>query len=576
MNNTGTKNLSFSKWRFLVPVFYFLFSSALASFSQSTTTVDGKKVNIKNADMLEFDNSIGNGAKRLIGNVEFQHENVLMFCDSAYFYADNSLDAFGHVHIQQPDDSTNLYGDFLNYNGNTKKAVVTKNVVLDKKDMHLTTDVLNYNTSTRIAYYETPGRIVNKENILTSDHGYFFGRTDDLTFKKNVVLTNPQFVINCDTMRYNTNSKITYFKGPTTIKSKENLIYCEDGWYDTKKDLSRFSKNSYILTEQQKMYGDSVFYDRNQGLGRAVHHVQIIDTVQRITITGDIATHNEFTDLSIVTGTALMMQMSEKDTLFLHADTLKSMGGHPKTRSAALITTDSIQKKEPSMKKDKADKKKADKKEKNTVVKNEPLVKNPTFQSDTLFTKTDSSQKLFAYHHVKFFRKDLQGRCDSMAYNATDSTMRLYGAPTLWSETNQLTSDSMWLVIGQKAMRSIELFGTAFIASQEDSLRFNQVRGKYMKGFFRNNDLYRVNVIGNGQTIYYAKEDKKLKAVNRADCTDLHIFLKNNQMDRITFVTKPDATLFPLDKIDIKELKLKDFSWRSHLRPTSQKDIFTW
>jgi lipopolysaccharide export system protein LptA len=571
MNNTGNKNLRFSKMKFLFPVFCFFLYAPFLSFSQTVKTTEGKKVTIKNADVLEYDNSIGNGAKRLIGNVAFQHENVLMFCDSAYFYADNSLDAFGHVHIQQPDDSTNLYGDFLNYNGNTKKAILTKNVVLDKKDMHLTTDVLNYNTSTRIAYYETPGRILNKENILTSDHGYFFGKTDDLTFKKNVVLTNPQFVINCDTMRYNTNSKITYFKGPTTIKSKENLIYCEDGWYDTQKDLSRFSKNSYILTQQQKMFGDSVFYDRKNGLGRAVHHVQMIDTVQHITITGDLATHNEFEDLSIVTGTALMMQMSEKDTLFLHADTLKSVGSHQKTKTEPAVKDDHLQKKDPVVKKDAIGKK-------NPVVKSDTLLKNESLTKiDTVTTKTDStSQKLFAYHHVKFFRKDLQGRCDSMAYNSKDSTMRLYGAPTLWSETNQLTSDSMWLVIGQKALRSIELFSTAFIASQEDSLRFNQVRGKYMKGFFRNNDLYRVNVIGNGQTIYYVKEEKRIKAVNRADCTDLHIFLKNNQMDRITFVTKPDATLFPLNKIDIKELKLKDFSWRSNLRPLSRQDIFNW
>ncbi len=542
MNYTAIKNLLFLKPKFLIAVFCFFILTPFLSFAQTTTTTGGKKVTIKNADVLRFDNSIGNGAKRLIGNVEFQHENMLMFCDSAYFYTDNSLDAFGHVHIQQPDDSTNLYGDFLKYNGNTKKAILTKNVVLDKKDMHLTTDVLNYNTTTRIAYYATPGRIVNKENILTSDQGYFFGKSDDLTFKKNVVLTNPQFVINCDTMRYNTTSKITYFKGPTTIKSKENLIYCEDGWYDTKKDLSRFSKNSYILTEQQKMFGDSVFYDRNKGLGRAVHHVQIIDTVQDVTITGDIAIHSEFTDVSVVTGKALLMKMTEKDTLFIHADTLKSIGDNPKPPAKDTLL-------------------------KNTVVN----------KTDSVKTKTDStSKKLFAYHHVKFFKNDLQGKCDSMAYNTQDSTMRLYGLPTIWSETNQLTGDSMWLVIGQKSMRSIELFGTAFIASEEDSVRYNQIRGKYMKGFFRNNDLYRVNVIGNGQTIYYAKEEKAIKAVNRADCTDLHIFFKDRQIDRITFVTKPDATLFPLDKVDIKELKLKDFTWRAHLRPTSRTDIFVW
>jgi len=509
-------------------------------FSQNTVKVNGKKVEIVNADVLKFDNTIGNGARRLIGNVQFKQENTLMFCDSAYFYSNNSLDAFGHVHIQQPDDTTNLYGDVLNYDGNTKKAILTKNVVLDKGDMHLTTDVLNYNTSTRIANYVTPGRIISKENILTSEQGYFFGKTDDLTFKKNVVLTNPQFVINCDTMRYNIVSKITYFKGPTTIKSKENLIYCEDGWYNTQKDLSRFTKNSYILTHDQKMWGDSVFYDRKKGQGKAVHHVQIVDTIQHLTITGDIATHDEFRDLSIVTGKPELMQIGEKDTLYLHADTLKSLGNNQR-------------------------------KDADTLHK-----KLPAVASDSVKAIDTTASKLFAYHHVKFFRKDLQGTCDSMVYTSTDSTMRLYTNPTLWSESNQLTGDSVWLVVGGKSLNTMELFGTAFIVSQEDSLRYNQIRGKYMKGFFKNNELYRVNVEGNGQTIYYVKEDEKIKSVNRADCSDLHIFLKNRQMDKINFITRPDATLFPLNKVDIKDLKLKGFLWRAERRPMNRADIFIW
>ena len=506
---------------------FFIFILGSHSYSQKEKTTKSKRVEILNADVLEFDNTIGDGAKRLIGSVQFKHEDVLMFCDSAYFYKNNSLDAFGHVHIIQPEDSTNLYGDFLTYDGNTKKAVITQNVILDKKDMHLTTAVLNYNTVTHVSFYNTSGRIVNKENVLTSEQGYFFGKTNDLTFKKNVVLNNPQFVINCDTMRYNITSKITYFKGPTTIKSKENLIYCEDGWYDTKKDLSRFSKNSYILTEEQKMFGDSVFYDRNTGIGKAVHNIQIIDTIQHITITGDLAIHNEYTDLSIVTGTALLTQIAAKDTLYLHADTLKSAGGNIKTKT--------------------------------TIDKNTTPAFDP---KDTLQVKNNNNasvKRLFAYHHV-----------------TKDSTMRLYGMPVIWSETNQLTGDSMTLVVGNKSMHSIELFGTAFITSQEDSLRFNQVRGKYMKGFFKDNDLYRVNVEGNGQTIYYVKEDEKIKSVNRADCSDLHIYLSDNKMNRITFITRPDATLFPLEKVDLKDLKLKNFTWRIDQRPLAKKDIFIW
>jgi lipopolysaccharide export system protein LptA len=563
MNYTGNKKLYFMQMKsFLFPVFYFLFFlSTLLSYSQSSTQVGGKKIEIIHAGALKFTNDIGNGAQRLIGDVQFKHDNVLMFCDSAYFYKDNSLDAFGHVHIKQG-DSLNLYGDSLKYDGNTKKAFLTHNVSVIKGDMQLNTEQLNYDISTSVGYYITPARIVSKENTLTSNQGYFFGKTNDLTFKKNVVLTNPQFMINCDTMRYNTSSKVTYFIGPTTIKSKENLIYCEDGWYDTFKDQSRFSKNAYIVTKEQKMFGDSLYYDRKKGIGRAIKNVEIIDTTQNLNIKGAYAIHYELKDLSIVTGNALLTQIYNKDTLYLHADTLKALGS-PKQKKTDLTG-----------------KTQTAKEKKNAAIDKKNVVENiKTIKSDTTFTMTSEypeNKQLFAYHKVKFYKNDLQGKCDSLFYNLSDSTMRLFGKPTLWSDENQLTADSIKLFTGSKSLKSIELKGTAFIVSEEDSLRYNQIRGKFMKGNFEDNKLSIVNVIGNGQTIYFLKEKEQIKAVNRADCSDLRIYLKDNKIDRITFITKPDATLFPLDKIDVKELKLKDFIWRKKDRPLSLNDIFMW
>jgi lipopolysaccharide export system protein LptA len=527
------------------------------SIAQSTVKAEGKRIEILNAGALRFDDMIGNGAKRLIGDVRLKHDAILMFCDSAYLYKDNSMDAFGHVHIQQ-NDTIHLYGDLLKYNGNTKKALLTKNVTVNKTDMQLTTEELNYDVLTSVGSYLTPAKIVNKENVLTSDQGYFFAKSNDLTFKKNVVLTNPQFVINCDTMRYNTTSRITYFTGPTTIKSKENMIYCEDGWYDTFNDVSRFSKHSYIITKEQKMFGDSLYYDRKNGIGKAKRNVQIIDTSQKTTISGDLALHYEFQDLSVMTGNALLMQYHAKDslgndTLYVHADTLKAWG-EPYARAASS----GGRIKYPGKKRG----------------RDQSTIKDPNNPNDT--TEFDDDQRLFAYHKVKFFKNDMQGKCDSLVYTTYDSIMKLFGNPVLWSDANQLTSDSIWITTGSKSIKTLELFGSGFIVSQEDSLRYNQIRGKYMKGFFTDNKLHKVNVIGNGQTIYFVKENEEIKGVNRIDCSDMNILLKKNQIDKITFLKKPEGTMYPLDKINPKELKLKNFSWRSKERPLTFKDIFTW
>ncbi len=573
MTYTENKNLINKKRRsFLFPTFYFLlFITPLLSLSQTEIKSEGKKIKIEHAGSLQFDKQLGNGAQRLIGDVQFRQDNTLMFCDSAYLYKDNSLDAFGHIHIQQG-DSIHLYGEILKYNGNTKKALITKNVVVNKGDMQLTTEELNYDIATSVGYYVTPARIVNKENTLTSNTGYFFAKSNDLTFRKNVVLTNlpagqasPQFVINCDTMRYNTSSKITYFIGPTTIKSKDNLIYAEDGWYDTFKDQSRFSKKSYILTKEQKMYGDSLYYDRKKGIGRAIKNVQIIDTTQNLNIKGAYAIHYEFKDLSIVTGNALLTQIYDQDTLFLHADTLKAIGNRKKPTDGKFSSTKKAGNDSASIAKTELQKQK---------VKEIKIVGNDT--TKYFEPENESNQQLFAYHKVKFYKNDLQGKCDSLYYNLNDSTMRMFGQPVLWSDENQLTADSVKVITGSKSIRNIELKGAAFIVSQEDSIYYNQIRGKIMKGYFQKNKLYMVNVEGNSQSLYFVSEKKEIKAVNRADCSDMRVYLKDNKVDKITFITKPDATLFPLNQIDAKELKLKNFNWRKKDRPNSAKEIFIW
>jgi lipopolysaccharide export system protein LptA len=565
MTHTGNKTSISRKIRsVLFPVFYFLFLyTPLSSFSQSIPKSGGKKIMIEHAGSLQFDKNLGQGAQRLIGDVRFRQDNTLMFCDSAFLYKDNSLDAFGHIHIQQG-DSIHLYGDLLKYNGNTKKALITKNVVVNKGDMQLTTDELNYDVSSSVGSYVTPARIVNKENTLTSNTGYFFAKSNDLTFRKNVILTNPQFVINCDTMRYNTTSKTTYFIGPTTIKSKDNLIYTEDGWYDTFKDQSRFSKNSYIVTKEQKMFGDSLYYDRKKGIGKAVKNVQIIDTLHNLDIKGEYAIHYEFKNLSVVTGNALLTQIYEKDTLYLHADTLKAIGSRNKKSTA--MSKGQNKEIQPSQNEKK-------------IHPGHKIKEMKISGKDTTYvyeSEKAEKQELFAYHKVKFFKRDLQGKCDSLYYSVSDSSMQLFGKPVLWSDENQLTADSIKVITGNKSIRSIELKGAAFIVSEEDSIRYNQIRGKLMKGYFQKNKLQLINVEGNGQTLYFAKEKNVIKAVNRADCSDLRVYMKDNKVDRITFITKPDATLFPLDQVEVKELKLKDFTWRKKDRPLSQKAIFIW
>ena len=496
--------------------------------SQIKTPGGGTKINLKHADRL-----IGTGGpkgyQRLIGNVQFEHQDMIMNCDSAHFFlADNRLDAYGHVFVQQG-DSLRMWSDFLTYDGNTRIAVASKNVRLVEADMTLTTDAITYDLANHFAYYTTGGRIVNKDNILTSQNGGYSSDTKTLTFKHNVVLKNPAYEMRCDTLRYTPGPQIAYFLGPTNIKSttNSNYIYCENGFYDTYNDIAQFEENAYIVTNNQTLRGDSIWYDRKNGIGKAFENIEITDTLQKVTIHGDYAIHYENSETSFITGHALLIQQFDNDSLYLHADTLKSVTTRPKDKEGKPIFDDSL-----------------------------------------------AEKTVLGYHNVSFFKPDMQGKCDSLVWNSADSTMHLFGKPVLWSEESQLTAKTIDIILADGKIIRLDMETDCFIISEEDTTRYNQIKGKKMTGYFADNKLKKIYVEGNGQTLYYAKSENTMIGVNRADCSRLMIWIEENEVQTISFYNQPDAQLYPPDELAPSEALLKDFIWRGNERPANVQDLF--
>jgi lipopolysaccharide export system protein LptA len=477
-----------------------------------------KQVEIIHSNTIEFDKSSGINAKKLIGDVQFQHQDVIMYCDSAYFYSDsNYIDAFGHIHIKQG-DTLHLYGELLHYNGNERMAQVRKKVRLVDTETVLKTENLDFNIKDNVGYYFDGGVIVNKENKLTSKTGYYYTKEKTFYYRKNVVIENPKYTIKSDTLKYNTINRTAYFFGPTYITSDENLIYCENGWYNTNTNISQFNKNAYLKSNKQLLKGDSLYYERNKGIGKAFRNIELIDTTRKVTLKGNIAHYTENPEYAMITDRAEFIQYSDNDTLYMHADTLKSV----------LVDTIS----------------------KNRIIR--------------------------AYYKVKIFRKDLQGKCDSLSYTSVDSTMRLFGAPVLWSGENQMTADYIELLMANRQIKELKMISSSFISSKVDSAKFNQIRGKNMTGFFNNNELVKMNVEGNGQTIYYIPEGKNIIGVNKAESSDLMIYVSDRKIKKLVFLTKPEGTMYPLDKVPPEEIKLKGFKWYGLSRPKVKEDIFKW
>jgi lipopolysaccharide export system protein LptA len=475
-----------------------------------------KKIEI-NADFIEFDSELGTDAKRLIGNVRFKHEDVYMTCDSAWYFSEkNMVQSYSNVHLWQG-DTLDLYGDYLKYSGNTKMANVRENVILIDNENRLTTDYVDHDFGNDLAFYLDGGRIVNGNNTLESRQGYYYTKEKLFFFKDSVVVINPDYTMYSDTLKYNTVTEVAYFLGPTDIISEENFIYCENGWYDTQNNISQFNKNSYLENEGKILKGDSIYYERGSGLGKAFQNVELIDTSQNIILQGNIAIYNEITEYAMLTDSALMIQVDETDSLYVHADTLLSV---PDT------------------------------------IPERRLIK--------------------AFYRVKFFREDIQGKSDSLVYTDIDSVFRFFGEPVLWSDENQLTAEYIEIHTRNQQMERIEMINSAFIISQEDSIKFNQIKGRNMTGFIEKNQLNRIDVDGNSQTIYYAKDDEEIIGANKAESSNLQIYFTDSKIRKILFLPSTDGTFFPLEKFTDSNSKLADFKWLGNYRPGSKEDVFRW
>ncbi len=674
----------------------------VVSGSLPQTETKKRRIELLWADVTAHDNKINAYANRFLGNVRFSQNNVLLDCDSAYFYTDsNKVDAFGRVHIIQG-DTLNLWGDRIKYDGNSRIAKVKGNVKLVNKSITLTTDELIFDLKENVGNYHTWGKIVDTSNVLISKIGRYYSNEDLFFFKDSVKVTNKDFILTADTLKYNSKTERVFIVGPTHIvgTTKQGTLYSEKGWYDTRTNIAELYKASRIFGKEQSLQGDTIFYARKDGTGRARSRVKLSDTTNHIQIIGRKGTYNEKTKIAFVTDSAIFMQFSKKDTLFLHADTLKSVPDLSKKELLKKLAVPSLVAKKTAQAKTDSTKGKstgkalqegliAEKKDSlhvgkesinisQTTVKMavqatsnakelpdstkaaaEPSImatakaaiqevvravadpgkptglvppskdmplpvdslkkavisltkalnvkriiptgdsllaamdtarvhakfallakeKYPVKDSihsgkDTLKGKDDNDKKIFmAYYHVRFYKKDLQGICDSLSYQMKDSVMRLYTDPVLWSEEHQMSADKIEYRPHTPGPDIARMDNNGFIISREDSIKFNQISGKVLIGYIYNNTLKNIEVNGNAITLYYLKNKNHYSGMNKLESSKINVYLLNSKIDSITFFPKPEGRTIPMTELTPEDAMLKGFIWRELERPRNRFDL---
>lgn len=482
-----------------------------------------ERVYLKHADMLRF-NQYGEhaGAQILNGNVAFLHKGALLTCDSAYFYQEsNSFKAFGHVKMRQG-DTLSLTSDYAFYDGDNQMAEARHNVLLRHRGTKLYTDSLNYDRLYNIGYFFEGGKMVDRNNVLVSDWGEYDTETRKAVFNYNVNLRNPKFTLTTDTLHYDTRTSLANIVGPSVIRSKESVIHTSDGYYNTNTGRARLYGRSTMSNKGKEITGDSLFYDEKRGISQGYRNVIYKDTQKKNELHCNYLWYNEKNGFAFATENPVMMEYSQKDTLFVHSDTIKVITYH--------LNTDSVY------------------------------------------------RTAHCYNKVRAFRNDVQAVCDSLVYNTKDSCMTMYRDPIAWSGDRQLLGEEIQVFMKDSTIDRAHIINQALTAElMPDKEHYQQLSSKEMFAYFTKGQITQTEAIGNVRSIYYPVDDKDstLMGLVYIETDTMKMFMRDRQLQKI-WTSKTDGTWYPMTQIPPERYKLDGFTWFDYIRPINKDDIYEW
>ena len=484
---------------------------------------EGERVYLLHADELRYDMFGRNPDAQIVkGKVSFMHQGGHLTCDSAYFYqGTNSVKAFGHVHYRQG-DTLSLTCERAEYDGMMQMMHARRNVVLHHRRQTLKTDSLDFDRLYNMANFFDGGTLIDGKDRLVSDWGEYHTETREAKFVFNVKLRSGKDVVTTDTLYYDVPTSTAHMVGPSKIVSGSSVVHTADGYYDTKTDKAKLFGRSTLVDKDKSITGDSLYYVKN-GESTGYGNVVYVDKKNKNTLTCNYLRYNEKTGMGFATKRPVAIDYSQKDTLWMHSDTMRIYTFN--------INTDSVY------------------------------------------------RKVHAYPHVRAFRNDMQAICDSLVFNSKDSCMTMYKDPVIWNANRQMLGEEIRAYMADSTIRFAHVIGQALsIEQMPDSVHYNQITSSEMKSYFEKGEMKMTEAIGNVQTVYYMTNDKdsSLVGLNYLETDTMRMYLgAARKLDKI-WTNKFTSTMYPITQVPPAKYKLPNFAWFEDLRPTDKNDIFVW
>lgn len=558
----------------------------------------------------------------------FLHNGTYLIADSSVWSQNtNIINCMGHVRMLQGD--TELTSDKLDYLVDDNLAQFRGALVQlrDKQDNMLRTRILDYDTRDSVAVFRGGASMRSSDGqIIESDEGHYFNARELFTFGGNVNMYTDSVFVRADSLHYLSDINKAEFVSPIDFWKDDNMLSASGGWYSRPENVFFFAGDVQALTRDQESWSDTLFFYRatNDVLMRG--RVQIQDSTRSTAAVSDYLFYKDTLSKVTLRDNAAVAMWSENkegqvDTTYFGADTLvynalrrcdidgaevsaaeerlKTINGDPVAEFRRRAAEQAAKAKEEAARQNGAVPVPAGPKSESIAPAPAPAPQVDSSSSagavapadslappDSLASAADSLASvpppdtsrvgfLLGVGNVKVFRSDIQVRCDSVRFNELDSMARFYKDPIIWNEgRRQYSSDSLFVLVKSRGVDRASLMSNAFIAVDEDSLHYDQIKSSEVMAYFdEDTQLRRFDALGGVTALFYLKENETLATVNKVEARMLSAILKDGDVDRIHYFDSPKNDAYPIAQMSKIDQSLKGFVWKPELRPKGKSDI---
>ncbi len=558
-----------------------------AHLTSNVKMVDPQSIlttNVLDYDMVSKIGTYTNGGKIV-------NQDVTLTSKRGYYFS-NSNDSYFRFDVVVVTPQSTIKSDTMRYNTQTKWTYFYGPTNIKGKDDNLYTEDGAYNTLTEDAYFGKKNLYTQGTRSLKGDSLYYYGKAGYGKAVKNIVFSDTK-----DKMKMFGDLGYYYKADQRTLVTRNAYlgIGTEDSivvnnkkrpdsiWVgaDTLETQMVFRKMLTLIPKISIKKDNEISEDEEEGDVKIKDASPANSTEKKTTAaegknkTTEKPDGNKETkpvkDLKLPPDDKLLKDKAGtrpnlvQNALTSKADSTKLLAGKA---AADSLTTKITKPKVP------------DSALKSTIKKIEkdiPLQAAAGVKPDTGHTHpadTVQARIIKAYHGVKIYKSNIQAKTDSLFYTSADSTLRCFVNPIIWSEGSQQIGDTIYVQFKQNKLNNLQAFKNAFLVNTPaDSLRFNQIKGRYMTGFFENGKIRTMYVDGNAESIYYTQDDstKVYKDMNQTLSSRIKFTFKNNDIEDILYIKGVEGALNPENTI-AKDHVLKGFSWKPAERPKSKKE----